>query len=119
MSCDAMPLDAILVLCTCPSESSARQLAGMLLTARLAACVSIVPGVQSFYRWQGQLEQAEEWQLVIKSRASLFEPLRQALRAAHPYEVPEILALPIGQIDADYLAWLHAETGPEEAEHAE
>lgn len=111
-----MPLDAQLVLCTCPDESSAKQLAKLLLEARLAACVNVIPGVQSFYHWQGELAQASEWQLVIKSRASLFEPLRQCLRAAHPYEVPEILALPISQMDADYLAWLHAETRTEAAD---
>ena len=107
-----MPLDAQLVLCTCPDESSAKQLAKLLLEARLAACVNVIPGVQSFYHWQGELAQASEWQLVIKSRASLFEPLRQCLRAAHPYEVPEILALPILCGNPAYLQWVQEQTTP-------
>ncbi|MBP0603269.1 divalent-cation tolerance protein CutA [Aeromonas sanarellii] len=102
--------DAILVLCTCPDEASADRLCERLLDQRLAACISQLPGLTSVYRWQGKIERAREIQLIIKSRADLFEPLRQCILAHHPYEVPEILALPASQGHQPYLDWLREET---------
>ena len=98
--------DAILVLCTCPDETSADRLCEQLLDQRLAACINQLPGVTSVYRWQGKTERTREIQLVIKSRAALFEPLRQCILAHHPYEVPEIIALPIVSGASDYLNWV-------------
>ncbi|WP_323903126.1 divalent-cation tolerance protein CutA [Aeromonas caviae] len=102
--------DAILVLCTCPDETSADRLCEQLLDQHLAACINQLPGVTSVYRWQGKTERTREIQLVIKSRATLFEPLRQCILAHHPYEVPEILALPASQGHPAYLDWLTQET---------
>ena len=81
--------DAILVLCTCPRRDQCRPpLCEQLLDQRLAACINQLPRVTSVYRWQGRRERTREIQLVIKSRAALFEPLRQCILAHHPYEVP-------------------------------
>ncbi|HDN9019397.1 TPA: divalent-cation tolerance protein CutA [Aeromonas salmonicida] len=102
--------DAILVLCTCPDEARADLISEQLLNQRLAACINQLPGLTSVYRWQGQIERAREIQLIIKSRASLFELLRQCILSHHPYEVPEILALPTSQGHQPYLDWLTQET---------
>jgi len=98
--------DAIVVLSTCSSEAEAERLARMLVERRLAACVNVVPGVRSFYRWQGAIESAAEWLLVVKSSRDLFAALASALEQAHSYEVPEVLALPVVEGAANYLNWL-------------
>ncbi|HAU4930797.1 divalent-cation tolerance protein CutA [Aeromonas hydrophila] len=102
--------DTILVLCTCPDEASADLICAQLLNQRLAACINQLPGLTSVYRWQGKIERATEIQLIIKSHAALFEPLRQCILAHHPYEVPEILALPTSQGHQPYLDWIKQET---------
>ncbi|MFM5210221.1 divalent-cation tolerance protein CutA [Aeromonas hydrophila] len=102
--------DTILVLCTCPDEASADLICAQLLSQRLAACINQLPGLTSVYRWQGQIERATEIQLIIKSHAALFEPLRQCILAHHPYEVPEILVLPTSQGHQPYLDWIKQET---------
>ncbi|WP_349920994.1 divalent-cation tolerance protein CutA [Aeromonas veronii] len=102
--------DAILVLCTCPDEAAADLICDQLLSRRLAACINQLPGLTSVYRWQGQIERAREIQLIIKSSAALFEPLRECILALHPYEVPEILALPVSLGHQPYLDWLAGET---------
>ena len=101
--------DKIVVLSTCDSESSARALARALVDRELAACVNIIPGARSIYRWHGKMEEAEEWMLVIKSRRDLFGALKDALAAQHSYEVPEAIALPIVDGSEAYLAWLDRE----------
>jgi periplasmic divalent cation tolerance protein len=98
--------DKIVVLNTCGSEAEAERLARLLVDQHLAACVSIVPKLRSFYRWNGAVESAEEWLLLIKSSRPLFERLRAALEKAHSYEVPEVLALPVVDGAAGYLEWL-------------
>lgn len=102
--------DAILVLCTSPNEGVATLLARQLIESRLAACVNLTPDVRSIYLWQGKVEESQECQMVIKTRASLFAPLRRFIRQHHPYEIPEIVALPVADIDDDYLAWLQEVT---------
>lgn len=87
-------------------------MAGRIVADRLAACVNILPPCQSFYRWQGTLEEAEEVPMLIKTTADCYPALEQAIRAAHPYELPEIVAVPISQGLPAYLAWLAAETAP-------
>ena len=104
--------DAIVVLCTCPNEASARELAHTLLNEKLAACVNLIPQVTSLYIWQGKLEESQEIQLVIKSRRTLFGILQQRIQAIHPYDVPEILALPVMTGNTAYLAWLQGQTTP-------
>ena len=101
----------IVVLTTCPDEASAARIAGELLESRLAACVSRQP-VRSTYRWQGRIEDEPEVLLVIKTLGSRFADLEMRLRSLHPYDVPEIIALPIVAGSAEYLSWLSAEAAP-------
>lgn len=98
--------DKIVVLNTCDSEAEAERLARLLVNRHLAACVSVVPRLRSFYRWKGAVESQEEWLLLIKSSRPLFDRLRAAIEGAHTYEVPEVLALPVVDGAAPYLDWL-------------
>jgi periplasmic divalent cation tolerance protein len=97
---------AIVVLCAVPSDFDAESLATTLVERSLAACVQIGPRVTSIYRWKGSVDKSEERLLIIKTRRECFEGLESAIRAAHPYEVPEIIALDIAAGHAPYLAWL-------------
>jgi periplasmic divalent cation tolerance protein len=101
--------DKIVVFSTCGSEEEAGKLARVLVEARVAACVTIVPGAHSVYRWQGAIESAAEWLLIIKSSRDRFEALRAALEKAHSYEVPEVLAVPVVEGAPNYLNWLEAQ----------
>jgi periplasmic divalent cation tolerance protein len=100
--------DKIVVLNTCASEAEAERLARLLIEERLAACVSIVPRLRSFYHWKGAVDSSEECLLLIKSSRALFDQLRLAIEKAHTYEVPEVLALPVVAGAASYLDWLEA-----------
>lgn len=93
------------VLVTIDTEENANTLAQALVEARLAACVSLSP-IQSVYRWQGELHRDREWQLVIKTDLSRLEDLAQFITQHHPYEVPEIIALPITAGSTPYLTWM-------------
>jgi periplasmic divalent cation tolerance protein len=103
--------DKIVVFSTCANEAEADNLARMLVEARLAACVNVVPGVRSFYRWQGALEQSDECLLIIKSSRALFEDLRLRLAGAHSYELPETVAIPIVEGSPAYLRWIDQNLG--------
>ena len=105
--------DKIVVLSTCASEEEADRLARLLVERRLAACVNIVRGMRSVYRWKGEIESAEECLLIIKSSRANFEGLRTALEAAHSYELPETLALSVVEGSPTYLAWLDSSLGTE------
>ena len=100
--------DKIVILSTCATPEEAERLARVLLDARLAACINVIPGLRSLYRWKGAIESADECLLLIKSSRALFEPLKTALAKAHSYEVPELLALPIVEGAENYLAWMAA-----------
>ena len=100
--------DKILVMSTCAAEADAERLARALLDARLAACVNVVPGVRSFYRWKGEIESEVEFMLIIKTSRDLFPALRAEIEKLHPYEVPELLALPVLAGAENYLSWLQA-----------
>ncbi len=99
---------------TCESAEEGARLARALVEQRLAACVNILPGLRSVYRWKGAIEDTAEWLLLIKSRRDLFDRLRQAIEKEHSYEVPEIIALPVVAGSENYLQWLAAETAGEE-----
>jgi periplasmic divalent cation tolerance protein len=108
-----MAIQAIVVLITVPSVEVGQEIAASLLEKRLAACVNIIPSVSSFFRWEGEASQEQEALLVVKSRAELFESgLLPAVKAAHPYDVPEIIALPVVLGSQDYLDWIERETEP-------
>ena len=97
---------AIVVLSTCPDPETARGLAADLVENGLAACVNIVPGIQSVYRWQGDIEQDSEVLIIIKSVERRWQDLHRGIRSAHPYETPEIVGLPVQQVNPDYLDWV-------------
>ena len=97
------------VLSTVPDIKKARQLAGLLVSRRLAACVQVLPGLESHYRWRGKKETSREVLLLIKTRASLYKKLETAILKNHPYEVPEILCLPITRGSKPYLDWVSGE----------
>jgi periplasmic divalent cation tolerance protein len=100
--------DKIVVLTTCSSKSDAERLARALVDARLAACVNVVPGARSFYRWKGAIETAEEFLLLIKTSRDLFPALAAEVEKLHPYEVPELLALPVVAGSMNYMNWFQA-----------
>ena len=99
-------MDAILVLSTTDSMDLAQRIAGALVEAGEAACVNIVSGVRSVYRWEGKLCNEGEFLLLIKSSVDRFEAVRSRIRQLHSYQVPEIIAVPIHAGDPDYLKWL-------------
>nr|VFJ73385.1 MAG: divalent cation tolerance protein [Candidatus Kentron sp. FW] len=105
-----------IVFCTCPTPDVARTIARALVEARLAACVNIVPGIQSVYRWQGKIEEDNELLMVIKTHQRRIIELQQAIRDRHPYETPEIISLPIDTGIPEYLAWLDGATDTEQTE---
>lgn len=101
--------DKIVVLNTCGSAEEAERLARSLVEERLAACVTVISPVRSFYRWKGAVADEAEWLLVIKTSRPLFARLRIALESTHSYEVPEIIALPVIEGSSSYLSWLDSE----------
>jgi len=101
---------AVLVYTTYPSLVEAEKAGRAIVERRLAACVNILPGMISHYWWQGVLERGEEVVMIIKTRASLAEAVRQAVRETHAYTTPAILVLPIESVDQAYLGWILAET---------
>ncbi len=103
-------MEALLILTNCPDEESANAIALAVVEAGLAACVNILPRVQSLYRWQGVIESATEIPLFIKSTATNYPALETLIRARHPHDTPEIIALPITQGLPAYLNWLATET---------
>jgi len=100
----------LLVITNCPDEESANAIALAVVEARLAACVNILPRVQSIYHWQGTVESATEIPLFFKSTAANYPALEAAIRQRHPYAVPEIIALPVAHGLPAYLNWVAAET---------
>ena len=98
--------DRIIVLITAGSEDEARKIARLLVKEKKAACVNIVPGVDSLFRWKGKINSARETLLLVKTRASLLSEIISLVQKTHSYEVPEIIALPITDGSEDYLKWL-------------
>lgn len=98
--------DKRIVLSTAGSENEARKIARQLVERRLAACVNIVPRIESTYRWQGKVESNQEWLLLIKTSADLFDSVRNAIRELHSYELPECIAITIEHGSSEYLDWI-------------
>ena len=96
----------VLVMSTVGSREDAERIAQALVGERLAACVNVVPGLLSIYRWKGAVERADELLLLIKTRAEMVEDLGARLRALHPYEVPELVVVPIAGGHGAYLDWI-------------
>ena len=96
--------NAVVVLCTFPDIEQARQIGAALVERQVAACVNLLPGVESIYRWEGKIERSGEVLALIKT--TRYAGLEAAIRELHPYEVPEILALPVMNGSSEYLAWL-------------
>ncbi|MCC7538332.1 MAG: divalent-cation tolerance protein CutA [Deltaproteobacteria bacterium] len=105
-----MSTDFVVVLCTVPEPRVGAEIARILVGRRLAACVNVVPGLTSIYRWKGEIHEDAEALMVIKTRRQNVGALEQAIRSSHPYSVPEVVALPIGAGSAEYLSWLWTET---------
>ncbi len=99
----------ICVLSTTPTLKEAKKISSILISQKLAPCVTFIPSVESHYRWKGKVEKSKEVMLFIKTKASLFKELKKILKENHSYEVPEIIALPILKGSASYLRWLAKE----------
>jgi periplasmic divalent cation tolerance protein len=95
-----------LMFCTCPDEAIAQRIADALIKERLAACVSLMPGITSIYHWNGQIQSDPEVLVLIKTIEARVAALTERLRELHPYEVPEIIAVPITEGLPDYLSWI-------------
>ena len=104
--------NALEVHITAPSRDQAAEIARKLVEDRLAACVNIVGGMRSVYRWEGKIHEDEEVLCLVKTRPELLDALTARVRALHPYDVPEILAFEVADGTADYLAWLRESTIP-------
>jgi periplasmic divalent cation tolerance protein len=103
-------MSALLVLTNLPDRAAAERLAGALIEKRVAACVNILAPCRSVYRWKGAVQHDEEHPMLIKTTAERYAALEQAIRAGHPYELPEIIAVPVERGLAAYLDWVSSET---------
>jgi periplasmic divalent cation tolerance protein len=102
--------DAVVVLVTAPTPERAAEIARAVVEERLAACGNVVPGLRSIYRWEGKVQDDEEALLLLKTTRDRFEALRERVLALHPYDMPEVIALPVEAGSAAYLGWIAAET---------
>jgi periplasmic divalent cation tolerance protein len=100
--------DALIVFCTCANEREAQKLAHSLVSEGAAACVNIIPAIESVYRWEGKIETAREVLLLIKTTRGLFPSLRESILKLHSYDTPEVIAVAVTDGSTKYLAWLGA-----------
>jgi periplasmic divalent cation tolerance protein len=105
-----MDADYLMVLCTCPSLSAANVIATALLEERLAACVNQLPGIRSLYRWEGRVKIDDEVLLLIKTTTQNFEALQKTVIGLHPYELPEIVGVPLTEGSDAYFDWIKNST---------
>jgi periplasmic divalent cation tolerance protein len=103
-------MSAIIVLTTAGSKEEARKIAQSLVESRLAACVNIIPEVESVYRWEDNVQDAEEWLLMVKTTSANFDPVKEAIRKLHSYELPECVSIEIADVEDGYLKWLRGNT---------
>ena len=101
----------IVIFITAPGEEEAANIAKALVSERLAACVNIIGGMRSIYRWKGKLEDEREALMIVKTREELFDAVNKSVKRHHSYSVPEVIAVPIVKGSEDYLKWLHEVTG--------
>lgn len=102
--------NAIIVFCTCPDQQIAESISHHLVSEGLAACVNILPGIRSCYLWQGEVETDNELLLVMKTRSDCYQALQAAILNLHPYELPEVIAVPIDRGLPAYLDWISKST---------
>jgi periplasmic divalent cation tolerance protein len=95
---------------TCPDKKAAEKIADIILGKRQAACISIIPDIASRYWWKGKIEKSKEVLLIIKTRKNLVKRIEKTVKENHPYEVPEVIAIPVVSGSVDYLDWLEKET---------
>lgn len=95
-----------IIFCTCPDQQSATKLAHLLINQNLAACVNLLPGLTSVYRWQNKIETADEYLLLIKTRSDFYSSIAELIKSHHPYELPEIIAVTVDNGAPDYLQWI-------------
>ncbi len=95
-----------IILSTCPDKASASKIAQLLVENQLCACVNIIPGVESVYQWKGQIESSQEYLLIIKSIKTAYSQIEQYIKANHPYELPEIIAVSVDTGLPDYFSWI-------------
>lgn len=105
-----MDASHLVLLCTCPTLDVAREIAGTLVEDGAAACVNILPGLTSVYRWQGETHEDAELLLVVKTSTSAYRRAEETIHRLHPYELPEIIAVPIVKGLSDYLHWMTVQT---------
>ena len=110
-------MEPLLVITNLPDKDSAERVAKILISRHLAACVNILAPCTSVYRWQGQVETTQEIPLLIKTLAIHYSKVEAAIRQEHPYELPEIIAVPLSAGLPEYLAWIMAETNNNEEQH--
>ncbi len=96
-----------IILCTCPDQKTAEDIASALISQKLAACVNIIAGITSIYEWQGEIEKSAEHMLVIKSHIDKYLAIEGKIKSLHPYELPEIIAVPIDRGLPEYLQWIN------------
>jgi periplasmic divalent cation tolerance protein len=99
-------IEFLIVYCTCPDLTTAEQLASQVISHNVAACVNILPNLISIYRWQGKIERQQEYLLLIKLQSAQYPQLEKLLKSMHPYQVPEIIAVPITHGLPEYFTWL-------------
>src|SRR3954465_15133103 len=97
---------AIIILTTAGSRDEARQIAKSLVESRLAACVNVIPKIESVYRWENNVQEAEEWLLLVKTTSANFEVGKEAIHKLHSYDLPECISIKIADAEDSYLAWL-------------
>jgi periplasmic divalent cation tolerance protein len=96
-----------IIFCTCPDQKTAKEIADQLIINHLAACVNIAPGITSVYQWQGKIESTQEQLLFIKSHSNQYQAIETKIKQIHPYELPEIIAVPIERGLPEYLQWIN------------
>jgi periplasmic divalent cation tolerance protein len=101
----------LVVYCTCPDQATAEHIAEVIVSEQLAACVNLIPRLTSIYRWQGEIQRDAEELLIIKTRSAVYPLLEARIGELHPYDTPEIIALPIQAGSAAYLDWIADSTG--------